>query len=288
MSAKERLDIAAISGKPLTPGQSKSQTWQAGQMVGLIRAPKEIEEKETPKIDQPELESFSEGSQVSGVVAASITLNSMMPLQYHPETWDVFSTPVALVNSSLTGLRLPNPQPKIMDYIMSPDPAEAPGGSGDQGEIEVDGDDEQIEYDEACLLLPETPTRQKLPGGGQHNSYCISAKAIVTEAEFDFPAFLETLPNVDVMMLDWAGPFAFNAQHIARVSIASHEISGYGIPRDFIISHVAEDGFSTQTHGNRPVIVFDQIDPRVGAGVWDLLFMSLNGGRWQLYATRES
>src|SRR5690606_16000818 len=143
----------------------------------LIRPPSVVEEVVTEETDAGELESFSSGALVNGVLASSITLNAMQPFQEHPERWDVFSTPLSIVDDRLEALALPDPSFTIAEYV-SP-------AYGDEETVEPDDPDGGevspvgpggLEFDEACMLSPELPTRQRLPNGGQHNSYVLQAR----------------------------------------------------------------------------------------------------------------
>lgn len=122
---------------------------------GLISATPQETLQEKPEIAPFPIE---QDTMITGVVSAVIAMNALQPLQPQPSIWDTFSSPVAIIDSGLSAFRLPDPEPTINAYLA--------------------GDDE-VEFDEDCLLEETSPTRQRLPNAGDHNSYVLTARAIL-------------------------------------------------------------------------------------------------------------
>ncbi|UFM66805.1 hypothetical protein LOS78_12800 [Paracoccus sp. MA] len=218
---------------------------------------------------------------IHGVVAAGISLNSLRPLQPYGTIWDVFSSPVAVLDESLAGFRLPDPKPTINRYIKGPK-------LEDDGDEDTDGDD--IEYDATCLLTESSPTRQRLPNQGMHNSYALEARAIFrglpgqTDVRSLFSA-AAAASGATMLAMEWAGPYSGDEARVGRVRIAPHPSqwgdSGMIVPE---LRHTAPDSVE------EPELEMVAPDPGVvdasSTAIFELMFYSVDGGSWRLIVTR--
>jgi hypothetical protein len=251
-----RLTALGLSETP-KPKSAPPPFFQSGK--GVISATPFETPDEKPEIDPVPIE---QADLISGVVAAGISLNALRPLQPFPSTWDAFSSPVAILDGSLAAFRLPDPAPVINDYI-----------AGETG----------VEYDEACLLSDESPTRQRLPNAGMHNSYMLGATAIFRDIEIDALSVITSAAAASGVVVDhagWAGIHAYGDPLTATLSIAAHHIPNAGV-----ITHHAEGGGS-------PSVTMTPPDPdpvsSIQTAVFDLLFYAIAGGTWHLIITRTS
>lgn len=273
--AADRIIASGVIGmsSPNQPLEGSSEPPAIMQTYrGLVQFTRPEEATEEQPDEAPQPVPIEEGQIVSGVVAAGISLNSIRPLQPQPTTWDVFSSPTALINGDLAAFRLPDPEPTINDYI-----------AGETG----------VEYDEQCLLSTESPTRQRIPGAGEHNSYSIEARAIVP---VDAALNVETLiraaaaaSGVDVVMFDWVGPFRGMDARVGRLRIAPHDVWQDG-------ERVGTYEHTSDIDDGLPTVEFEA--PDVGElsssssgyaipAVLDLLFTSVSGAPWKLYVMRS-
>jgi hypothetical protein len=235
-------------------------------LQGRITSAKPVEAKAADVRDAPEpvpvpIES---GDMISGVVAASVALNSLRPLQVRPAIWDVFSAPFAILDESFEGFRLPDPSFSINDYIS--------GGAG-------------VEYDAACLLGAGSPTRQRLPDGGAMNSYYLHARAIFelsAEATINLDSLLD-VAGVSYQGTLWTGPFQAGEREFP-VSISDHYVPGVGYLEHHRSGSTSED----------PVFTLSQQDPALlehRSGLShahiDLHFLSPGDGAWSLTVVRS-
>lgn len=226
---------------------------------GVISATPLETEDEKPEI---ELVPIEQADMISGVVAAGVSLNSLRPLQPFPGIWDVFSSPIALIDSDLTRFRLPDPSATINNYMSR---------------------DLTTEYDAECLLEESSPTRQRIPNAGEHNSYMIQATAIIRSMEADALTIIETAAvasGVTVLHTGWSGIHAYGDEMTGRLGIMNHYVVGSGD-----LPHRSSDG-------GAPSVTMTPPDPNAvlsyQTGVFDLLFFSIDGQTWQLIVTRTS
>lgn len=252
--------------------------------TGVIAA-KPLETDTTKKDIKPV--PIEKDSAIRGVVAAGISLNSLRPLQPFGEIWDVFSSPVAVLDGGLAGFRLPDPKPTINRYIKGPKLEE----DGDEEE-DTDGDD--IEYDATCLLTESSPTRQRLPNQGMHNSYALEAKAYIQSipSPLDIRSLLSaaaTASGVSMVTLEWAGPYSSPEAIVGSVYIDSHpEIYRDGTLLVPLLTHEIEDleGPGVADANMRLVAPDPGIVDANGSALFELLFYSIDGGQWSLIVTR--
>lgn len=231
--------------------------YQSGK--GVISATPLETEEEKPEI---ELVPIEKSDLISGVVAAGVSLNALRPLQPFPGIWDVFSSPVALIDGGLSGFRLPDPSATINSYMSR---------------------DLTTEYDAECLLEESSPTRQRIPNAGEHNSYMIQATAIIRSLDIDALPIIETAAvasGVNVLHTGWSGIHAYGDEMTGRLGIMDHYVIGSGS-----LPHRSSDGGS-------PSVTMTPPDPnavsRYQTGVFDLLFYAVDGATWQLIVARTS
>lgn len=247
--------------------------------VGVIHSAKVVEASEPPLEQAPQPVPTPDTDIVSGVVAASVSFNALRPLQVLPAVWDVFSAPVALIDSNLSSFRLPDQTATINDYIA--------GNYGD------DRDDSGVEYDATCLASSEGAKRQRIPGG-DYNSYALEARAIM---HYDTGADLRALfagaaarSGVNLALFDWTGPFTGQESQVLSFSLEDHMV--WHPPADS-----GGQGWEERlTHNDLHLKILPsdpaqmpsmQIDDDKVA-IFDLIFTSTNGGTWQLYVLRAS
>lgn len=244
--------------KPRTP-KDELPFLQSGR--GLISATPQETRQEKPELVPVPIE---QDSMITGVIAAGIALNALQPLQHRPTTWDVFSSPMAIIDSSLSAFRLPDPGPTINAYLAG---------------------DADVEFDETCLIEEVSPTRQRLPNAGLHNSYILQARAIILPRAVDIDAWnlfagAASATNIDIEAMEWAGPYSR-----AMPQVGSMQIQPHFAPGGVTLNHYRADG-------GVPTVTFQTPEPDVvlaaHRGIFDLLFYAVNGSRWGLIITRIS
>ena len=245
MSVSDRL----LTGRILSEesAQNRKEVLTTGR---ILPTPDVVATPKAPLRDTFAPVQVAQGELLSGVVAAGISLNAMRPLQVRPALWDVASAPFALLDDSFSGFSLPDPEPTILDYLS--------GGA-------------ELVFDEQCLLDGGGATGL-FPNGGLHNSYVLTATALVTSANPG--ALFAQATGATLLDLSWSGPFVSGNTVETELSLASHVVNSVAHP------HASPDG-------GPPLLTVQVSEPGTSSGTFDLFFMSENGGPWSFYALKR-
>lgn len=210
--------------------------------------PKPVEERRSKK-DEADMIPAAQAEVISGIIAATVSSNRVMPMAVNPSTWDVFACKFAILSGSLSAIRLPTPGIPLWKYAAGLQTAEF--------------DDVELELD---------PPKQNLRNIRTSDDYGIEAKARCDQA--GLTKLLEMAdPNLEILELRWAGPWSPEERHFFTVTLEDHVIAGNRYTH-------------TPTSGNVGVDVppVDVVEAGDHALI-DIQFVSM-GGKWQAIMTR--
>ena len=260
MSASDRLKTGLIAPEGFQP-LSRSRLSQ-----GLIDPSKRLDFAEVePGPEEPvqlENPSFDPGV-TTGASVVGVMSNALRPFAFRPSTWSVLAFFRAQLNEDFTGFQLPAPGRSFFEYAFD--------------------DPDDLEFDETCqagtgsIQVPNT------------KSFSLEARCRVESNGMQ--AFKAAVTPLLAAPATWAYPFSSkNGVARAGVSINTHP-SG---PNNPSLAHFQTlDGVTT---GSPLFMQTDEPDPlEVGEtstfngtfrSEFDLIFVTLDGGPWQLYVTR--
>jgi hypothetical protein len=207
MSASDRL----IANNLFTPSVAQEQRETLVADTYYKATPvDEVEEKPDPIIyDEP-----VSGTVTSGVIAATVSTNGLMPVSVYPGAWDVLACGMAYIDASFVSFKLPAPGYSIADYATGL--AEA-------------------EFDETAIAAGSSvPARQNLRDVRFNESFMMQATAI---CDAEGLAQLALATGAAVEPLRWAGPFGASEAFMLDVNIADHVIPGANGNPDTVLVH---------------------------------------------------
>jgi hypothetical protein len=135
---------------------------------------------------------------ISGVIAATVSTNRLMPLSVSPSSWDVLANYFAEIDGGFSGFRLPAVGVKLGYYAT--------------GLMSAEFATEDFDLD---------PPKQNLFNVREQKSYAIQA---VARCNQDGLLALTGASdnNVTVMGLEWGGPWSAEEQYLMSVDIEPH------------------------------------------------------------------
>lgn len=205
--------------------------------------------------DKPDIIPSAQADVLSGVVAATVSTNRVMPLAALPDTWDVLACHHAIIGSGFTGFRLPSVGARLGDYA---------AGLMD------------AEFDVPSMTLD--PPKQNIMDVRDNRSFAIQALARCNQD--GLTALLAASSSaVTVHPLRWAGPWSAEEQYLMTVALNDHSILTGGATVNYM---------HTPAEENVSVTVPD-VETVVGGGytaLVDLTFLSIDGEKWEAYPTR--
>ncbi|RKE93596.1 hypothetical protein C8N30_2673 [Sulfitobacter guttiformis] len=205
---------------------------------------------QSKKLDEGDVTPSVDAGILSGVIAATVSTNRVMPLAASPSRWDVLACYHAIIDGSFTGFSLPAVGIKLGQYAT--------------GLMDVDFEDEDFDLD---------PPKQNIMNTRENDSYALRGLARCDQA--GLTALIEASDTkVDVMALDWAGPWASEEIHFMSVELEDHVIGGIRY------RHLPEEGNLTVTVP--PVDVVEDNDH----ALIDIQFLTIEGQKWQAFMTR--
>lgn len=211
--------------------------------------PKPIETK-TTSTDKGSVIPAAQAAVVSGVIAATVSTNRVMPLHAGGGTWDVLACYHAIITGNFTGFRLPPVGLTVGQYAT--------------GLVSAEFSDQDFDLD---------PPKQNLMNVRDQDSYALQALARCDQE--GLTALLGASDStIDVLSLGWAGPWGSEEQHFFSVSLEDHIIGGDRY------SHAPTTGNLTVTVP--PVDVVEAGDH----ALVDITFLSIHGAKWQALMTR--
>lgn len=211
--------------------------------------PTDVTAKKDEKEDKPEAIPVAQADVITGVIAATVMTNRIMPASINQSTWDIAACFYAVIGSGFTEFRLPATGVPIQDYAIGL---------------------EDAEFDEASFVL--MPPKQNLMNIRTNRDYVIQGQARCNQ-EGLAALMAVSQPGVTMHPLRWAGPWSEEEQHLMSITITPH----------------VGPGGALMTHTPATVTVdvppADLVESGYDALI-DLTLETINGSDWHVYPTR--
>lgn len=210
--------------------------------------PTDVTAKKDGKEDKPEVIPVAQADVITGVIAATVMTNCIMPASIGQSNWDVMACYYAVITSGFTGFRLTATGVKIQDYAIGL---------------------EDAEFDEAAFVL--MPPKQNLMNVRTNDSYIIQGLARCNQEGLE-ALMAVSQPGVVMHPLRWAGPWSEEEQYLMSITITPHVGPG-----GTLLTH-------TPATVTVDVLPPDLVESGFDALI-DLTFETISGGDWHVYPT---